>query len=93
MANTSYAGAAAPRKLSLPKELLARQERCAANADWVLGSEQPLQKIKIGLCRQVCLSNDLQLLIVYLLGFVCWLWKLQECTAAGFWSVDRFRRR
>jgi Asp-tRNA(Asn)/Glu-tRNA(Gln) amidotransferase A subunit family amidase len=54
MANTSYArAAAASRKLSLPKELLTLQARNAANADWVLGSEQPLQNIKIGLCRKV----------------------------------------
>jgi hypothetical protein len=56
MSNTSYAGAAAPRKLSLPKELLAVQERNAANNDWVLGSGQPLQAVKIGLCRQVCVT-------------------------------------
>ncbi|WIA22972.1 hypothetical protein OEZ86_009895 [Tetradesmus obliquus] len=52
MANTSYPGAAAPRKLALPKELLPKQERCAANSDWVLGSEQPLLGKKIGVCRQ-----------------------------------------
>jgi hypothetical protein len=53
MANTSYPGTEAPRKLSLPKELLPKQERSAVNADWVLGSEQPLSSMKIGLCRQV----------------------------------------
>jgi hypothetical protein len=53
MANTSYPDARAPSKLSLPQELLAKHERSAANSDWILGSEQPLQNIKIGLCRQV----------------------------------------
>ncbi|KAF6263354.1 amidase signature domain-containing protein [Scenedesmus sp. NREL 46B-D3] len=52
MANTAYPRAATPRQLSLPKELLAKQERSAANADWILGSERPLQEMKIGLCRQ-----------------------------------------